>query len=258
MEADVAQQARSRRAVRGVDSSPPQTAQIAATLQRYYSALYEAHGPQHWWPAQTPLEVIVGAYLVQATAWSSVERSLANLRGAGCLTLAGLRRTPERELQALIRPSGFVHRKAEALLAFVQFLDAQHGGSLTRLSRQYPGQTRQQLLALPGVGPETADAILVYALGHPSVIVDEYLRRVALRHGLIPAVVRGWNGHLRTAAEQMLATRAPAAALADAQEFHALIVAVGKRHCQAQPRCAGCPLEKFLPENGPCPDARHG
>ncbi len=226
---------------------PAKTA--ADALHTFYSTLCKAYGPQHWWPARTRFEVIIGAYLTQATAWASVERSIANLRRAGCLSLDGLRRTPSSQLQALIRPSGFARRKAASLRAFVSFLDAQHGGSLDRLRRQNQVQTRQQLLALPGVGPETADAILVYALGHPAIVIDTYLRRVAHRHGLIPATAERFDPELRSAAEEMLSARAPESALACAQEFHAVIVEVGKRHCRVTAQCEGCPLQKFLPES---------
>ncbi len=228
-------------------SRASQIGRVASTLHAFSSALYRAYGPQHWWPARTRFEVIVGAYLTQATAWASVERSLANLRRAGCLNLDGLRRTPVSQLQALIRPSGFVRRKAASLRAFVDFLDAQHGGSLTRLSRQDVLRTRRQLLALPGVGPETADVILVYALGHPAIVIDTYLRRVAHRHGLIPAAAERYDPELRAAAEQMLSAPALEPVLARAQEFHAWIVEVGKRHCRATAQCEGCPLQKFLP-----------
>jgi endonuclease-3 related protein len=228
-------------------SRPAQSDRAASMLQGFHAALYQAYGPQYWWPARTRLEVIVGAYLTQATARTSVERSIANLRRAGCLSLAGLRRTPDSKLRALIRPSGFARRKAASLRAFVNYLDAQHGGSLARLSRQNPAQTRQQLLALPGVGAETADAILTYALGHPALVIDTYLRRVAHRHGLIPAARERFDPELRAAAQRLLTASTPAVALAEAQEFHALIVAVGKRHCRAQAQCSGCPLEGFLP-----------
>ena len=247
MEAHTAQQTCSRRVARVLMRNALQPASAANTLHTFYSTLYKTYGPQHWWPARTRLEMIVGAYLTQATAWTSVERSIANLRRAGCLGLAGLRGTTERDLQSLIRPSGFVQRKAASLLAFVSFLDAEHGSSLDRLRRQNPKQTRQQLLALPSVGAETADAILVYALGHPAIVVDEYLRRIARRHGLLRAHGQQEDFALRSAAEVMLQTRVQATALADAQEFHALVVAVGKRHCKAAAQCSGCPLEEFLP-----------
>ncbi len=147
--------------------------------------LMNAYGPQHWWPARTPFEVILGAYLTQNTAWKAVERSLANLRAAGALTPAGLRAIPLAKLRRLIRPSGFITRKAPALKAFVAMLDKEFGGSLEALAATPTPALRQRLLALPGVGPETADAILLYALGSPVPVADEYLRRIAERHRLL-------------------------------------------------------------------------
>jgi endonuclease-3 related protein len=208
-----------------------------------HDRLVRAYGPQFWWPAETALEVILGAYLTQNTAWKAVELSLANLRGAGALSLHGLRGLGLDELQRLIRPSGFFTRKATALKAFVAMLDAEFAGSLDVLASAPTGALRERLLALPGVGPETADAILLYALGHPVPVADEYLRRIAERHRLL-ASASGRNGYEALAG---LTRRAfagdPAAEHARLfNEFHALTVAVGKAHCGRAPRCEGCPL----------------
>ena len=146
--------------------------------------LLRAYGPQHWWPARTRFEVVLGAYLTQNTSWKAVERSLANLREAGALTVEGLRKVPLAALRRLIRPSGFYTRKGPALKAFVSMLDRECGGSLERLAAMPTAMLRKRLLDLPGVGPETADAILLYALGHAVPVADEYLRRIAERHGL--------------------------------------------------------------------------
>jgi endonuclease-3 related protein len=149
----------------------------ARSLREVYEHLLRAYGPQRWWPARTPFEVIVGAYLVQNTSWRGVVRSIANIDERGLLHVDGLRGIALEELQILIRPSGYMIRKASALKAFITFLDAHHTGSLESLAAQPTGSLRVQLLALPGVGPETADAILLYALGQPVMVVDEYLRR---------------------------------------------------------------------------------
>ena len=162
----------------------------AQRLRWMHSRLAEAYGPQHWWPAETPFEVILGAYLTQNTAWKAVERSLANLRAAGALTLGGLRSLPFKDLQKLIRPSGFHTRKAPALKAFVAMLDEEFAGSLETLAATPTATLRRRLLALPGVGQETADAILLYALHHPVPVADEYLRRIARRHRLSDAATR--------------------------------------------------------------------
>src|SRR6202167_5755710 len=150
-----------------------------------HDILFDAYGPQHWWPAKTPCEVILGAYLTQNTSWKAVERSLKNLRAAGALTLEGLRAVSIEELRRLIRPSGFFTRKAPALKAFVAMVDEECGGSLDVLAGAPTEALRKRLLALPGVGQETADAILLYALGHAVPVADEYLRRIAERHALV-------------------------------------------------------------------------
>jgi endonuclease-3 related protein len=228
----------------------------AARLRRMYNELAQAYGPQHWWPAKTPFEVILGAYLTQNTAWKAVERSLDNLRSAGALTLDGLRAVPVAKLRRLIRPSGFYTRKAPALKAFVAMVDAEFGGSLDALAAAPTGALRRRLLALPGVGPETADAILLYALGHAVPVADEYLRRIAERHGLVELP----KGAKRYDALTELTRRAFAGDPAAEQkrlfnEFHALTVAVGKAHCGRTARCEGCPLEgdvrSWSPRSGP-------
>ncbi len=221
----------------------------AQRLRRMHDQLFKAYGPQHWWPAQTPFEVILGAYLTQNTAWKAVERSLSNLRAAGALTVDGLRSLSLEDLMRLIQPSGFPTRKAPALKAFVAMLDEEFGGSLDRLAASPTAALRTRLLALPGVGRETADAILLYALGHPVPVADEYLRRVSERHRLLTPP----PGHDRKGYESMAAlTRlAFAADRPEDQtrlfnEFHALIVAVGKAHCRRIARCEGCPLASDL------------
>jgi endonuclease-3 related protein len=210
-----------------------------------HDQLVDAYGPQFWWPAKSPFEVILGAYLTQNTAWKAVERSLENLRAAGALTLDGLRRLTLEELTDAIRPSGFYTRKAAALKAFVMMVDEEFGGSLETMAAAETESLRRRLLALPGVGQETADAILLYALGHAVPVADEYLRRIAERHGLVKTV----GGRIRYEALAGL-TREAFAGDPKAQramlynEFHALTVAVGKAHCGRRARCQGCPLEE--------------
>jgi endonuclease III related protein len=229
-----------------------QTASAEQRVRRMHDLLMAAYGPQSWWPAQTPFEVILGAYLTQNTAWKAVELSLANLRAAGALTLEGMRALSMERLQKLIRPSGFITRKAPALKAFVAMLDAEFAGSLTRLSAMPTSALRQRLLKLPGVGPETADAILLYALGHSVPVADEYLRRIAERHRLIvPAPGRNRSGY-----EALVQLTAKAFASEPEREraqlfneFHALTVAAGKAHCRRVAECEGCPLEPDLPRS---------
>jgi endonuclease-3 related protein len=218
-------------------------------LRRLHDALLRAYGPQHWWPAKTPFEVILGAYLTQNTAWKAVERSLENLREAGSLTPEGLRKVPLKQLRRLIQPSGFYTRKAPALKAFVTMLDKEFGGSLDKLAGVPTAALRQRLLDLPGVGPETADAILLYALGHSVPVADEYLRRIAERHGLLKTT-RG-RASISYDALTDLTRRAFAGDEKEERErlyneFHALTVAVGKAHCGSTAHCEGCPLADDL------------
>jgi endonuclease-3 related protein len=221
--------------------SPPER------LRRMHDQLVEAYGPQYWWPAQSAFEVIVGAYLTQNTAWKAVERSLANLRDAGALSVDGLRAIPLDKLRRLIQPSGFFTRKAPALKAFVAMLDKEFGGLLAILAAASTATLRERLLALPGVGAETADAILLYALGHPVPVADEYLRRIAERHQLIvPAAGRISYDSLANLTRQTFVNDPEQDQTALFNEFHALTVAVGKAHCSRTPRCEGCPLAADL------------
>jgi len=210
-----------------------------------HDELVKTYGPQHWWPANTSFEVIIGAYLTQNTSWKAVEVSLANLRAAGALTIAGIRALSLDKLQALIRPSGFYTRKAPALKAFIAMLDSEFDGSLDRLAATPTQALRHRLLALPGVGPETADAILLYALGHAVPVADEYLRRLAIRHKLIPSDSEK-NRRTYDALVQLTADAFSVDLVEDQRrlfnEFHALTVAVGKAHCGRIPDCLHCPL----------------
>jgi endonuclease III related protein len=212
-------------------------------LRNFHDQLAAAYGPQQWWPAQTPLEVIVGAYLTQNTSWRGVERSIANLGEHGVMNLSGLRAIQEDELRMLIRPSGYMVRKAAAIKAFVSFLDRDHDSSLARLAAQPTSVVRRQLLELPGVGEETADAILLYALLHPIAVVDEYLRRIADRHGLAGRDRK--YGEVQRLVDDAFANDPAEFRLPLYNEFHALVVAVGKHHCGPKARCEGCPLAAF-------------
>jgi endonuclease III related protein len=225
----------------------------ALRLRRMHDVLFAAYGPQHWWPVQSGsdarFEVIVGAYLTQNTSWKAVERSLDALRSANVLTVEGMRGLSLTHLQELIRPTGFITRKGPALQAFFALLDSEFGGSLDAMAGTPTRELRGKLLALPGVGPETADAILLYALDHPVPVADEYLRRIAERHDLLPSpVLRNARGYGALVA---LTTAAFAQEPVQNQkqtynEFHALIVAVGKAHCGSTPRCENCPLAPDL------------
>jgi len=209
-----------------------------------FRRLYRRWGSQHWWPGRTPLEIIVGAILTQNTNWANVEKAIANLRRAGLLSVRGLRRASEDELAAAVRPSGYYRQKARRLKAFVQFLQAHYRGSLARMLREPTDRLRPRLLAVHGIGPETADSILLYAAGRPVFVVDAYTRRVLRRHGWI----RGDEPYDEIAALFMQALpRDPQLY----NEYHALLVRLGKTYCRPRPRCEGCPLQNRLPPGGP-------
>jgi endonuclease-3 related protein len=214
-----------------------------------YERLMAIYGPQSWWPAKTPLEVVVGAYLTQNTAWTSVERSLRNLESHDLLTIEGLRQISEEDLRAEIRPSGYMNRKAAAIKAFIAFLDRYYDGALEKLAEESQEIARERLLALPGVGSETADAILLYALGKPAMVVDEYLRRVVTRHRLLPDSSK--YAQIQHLAESAFENDPPATRPQHYNEFHAVMVQVGKSHCGRAPKCENCPLAFDLPATPP-------
>jgi endonuclease-3 related protein len=237
-------------------------------LGRYYSALHSRWGPQNWWPAQSRLEVIAGAYLTQNTNWSNVEKAIANLRRTRVLSVRGLREIPLRRLERLVRPSGYFRQKAQRLKIFIRYLDKHYQGSLDRMFARPTEQLRTELLALHGVGPETADSILLYAGNHPVFVVDAYTRRVLDRHGLITAkttyeqiralmeeAIAHADGKPLAAAKPGAEPRHPVSRMSrtsrsqvvqDYNELHALIVRAGNEYCRSAPKCEQCPLREFL------------
>src|SRR3989442_14469342 len=153
-------------------------------IRAYYYTLFQVWGPQHWWPARSRFEVVVGAYLTQNTSWTNVERALRRLRSAGLLNVQAMRKVSLAKLESQIRSAGYFRQKARRLKKFVAFLDDHYGGSLARMFAQPTAKLRQELLALNGVGPETADSILLYAGQHPVFVVDAYARRILERHAI--------------------------------------------------------------------------
>lgn len=216
---------------------------VAATLQAYFQTLSQALGPMRWWPAKTRFEVIVGAILTQNTAWANVEQAIGNLRRAGLLTPGAMERVSNARLARLVRPSGYFRQKAKKLKAFVRFLRECHDGSLVRMFRSSTAELREQLLAVHGIGPETADSILLYAGGHPVFVVDAYTHRILGRHQLTDG--KPDYG----AAQTLFETNLPRDA-ALYNEFHALLVNAGKNWCRkSRPRCGECPLLPHLPDD---------
>jgi endonuclease-3 related protein len=214
-------------------------------IRRLYRVLSRAYGPLHWWPARTRFEVIVGAFLTQNTSWKNVEKALRNLRNAQILSVGSIRETAIADLEQLIRPSGYFRQKALRLKTFVAYLDEHHGGSLKRMFSQPLHILRPELLNLNGVGPETADAILLYAGKLPVFVVDAYTKRILVRHGMVHAHPQ--YEELRSQVEDAFLPATPAELVDHFNEFHALIVEVGKRHCGTVAKCQGCPLESLLP-----------
>jgi endonuclease III related protein len=220
------------------------------TLMRYFTAMSQALGPMQWWPAKTPFEVIVGAILTQNTSWTNVERAIANLRSAQMLTPSTIAAARLSKLALLVRPSGYFRQKAKKLKAFVRFLHREYGDSLNRMFDTPTEILREKLLSVHGIGPETADSILLYAGNHPVFVVDAYTHRIFSRHGITDGK------------PQYESVRAlfEAALPRDSQlfnEFHALIVNTGKNWCRKKaPRCAECPLGSLLPETSPLSQIR--
>ncbi|MGE5326089.1 MAG: endonuclease III domain-containing protein [Deltaproteobacteria bacterium] len=209
-------------------------------LRQYFDSLLREFGPQHWWPARTRLEVILGAILTQNTSWQNAALGIRGLRKAGLLSMSRLKQARRAEIEAAIRPSGFFRQKTRTIRNFVAWLVDTCRGSLSCMLRRPTVQLRAEMLEIQGLGPETVDAILLYACGIPRFVADAYTRRILSRHGLIPD---GFGYH---ETQEFLHSHLPE----DAQlfnEFHALLVEAGKRHCRrSAPECHNCPLERFL------------
>jgi endonuclease-3 related protein len=212
-------------------------------LRTYFDTLLATHGPQHWWPGRTRFEIIVGAILTQNTSWTNVEHAIRNLRAARLLNPASIHSAPSPQLAKLLRPSGYFRQKTKSLKDFVKFLFESHAGSLSRLFATRTAVLREQLLAVRGIGPETADSILLYAGKHPVFVVDAYTRRIFERHNLVHA--KSTYEEIRKRFETSLPAHPQLF-----NEFHALIVHVGKNFCRPNnPRCSECSLFRFLPQS---------
>jgi endonuclease III related protein len=211
-------------------------------LDEYYNSLFTALGPQHWWPARTQFEVIVGAILTQNTSWTNVERAISRLRESHLLSPGPLGSVPLRRLERLIRSSGYFRQKARKLKAFCEFLDTHYGGSLKRMFETPTIVLREKLLGVFGIGPETADSILLYAGDHSVFVVDAYTKRMLLRHG--------WAGENAKYEDiRRMFEREFPGDVKRFNELHALIVNTGKNYCRTRdPLCHECPLGRYLEE----------
>jgi endonuclease-3 related protein len=213
--------------------------------------LHSAYGSQRWWPGETAFEIIVGAILTQSAAWTNVEKALSNLKAAGALSPHGLRTVAEDQLAALVRPSGYFNAKARKLKAFVARLDERYGGDIGRMLASPVDSLRAALLAAHGIGPETADSILLYAAGQPVFVIDAYTRRTFSRLGFLPESdsYHGWQRLFMTA----LPTDASLF-----NEYHALVVRHGKEVCRKRPYALAvrCPPSARLVWRPPDADHR--
>jgi endonuclease-3 related protein len=212
------------------------------SLMEMHQLLLDHFGPQEWWPGETPLEVMVGAVLTQNTNWTNVEKAIQNLKAKDLLSIEALNGLSVQALAEAIRPAGYFNVKAKRLKNLVRFVAEKHSGSIEELSNETTGNLKEGLLSVNGVGPETADSILLYALERPVFVVDAYTHRILLRHGM---------------ADEQMAYHELQELFVDHleedldlfNEFHALIVRAGKEYCRKRPLCTGCPLRKW--EGGP-------
>ncbi|WP_028571681.1 endonuclease III domain-containing protein [Desulfonatronum lacustre] len=208
-----------------------------------YDAMLARLGPSGWWPAKSPFEVAVGAILTQNTNWSNVEKAIANLRLHDLLKPEQLRSARPEVVEECVRPSGFFRQKAKKLRNFLDFLDREQALDLKSLALLDTVELRVRLLAVNGIGPETADSILLYALDRPVFVVDAYTARICNRHGLVPEDVD------YDALQDLFLSHLPER-VEHYNEYHALLVRVGKQWCRKrEPRCDGCPLRPFLPHS---------
>lgn len=214
-------------------------------LTEVYRRLYDEFGPQHWWPGESPFEVMVGAVLTQNTSWQNVERAIGNLREADLLDPQALYGVPVEELEELIRPAGYFRVKARRLRSLLEFLVERYDGSLEAMFGVGLPDLRRELLEVNGIGPETADSILLYAGELATFVVDAYTHRVFSRHGWIDfeADYHQIQDYVQGELPQEVAMY---------NEFHALLVRLGKDCCKkTKPKCSECPLREMLPKGGP-------
>ena len=203
--------------------------------QKIFNLLYKHYGPQHWWPGDTPIEIIVGAILTQNTNWKNVEKAIINLKDNGALTVEALHNIAVDSLAELIRPAGYFNVKAKRLKNFIHFVYTEFDGNLELMRKESLKDLRSKLLTVNGIGPETADSIILYAFDKPSFVIDAYTKRIFTRHHLVPEDIdyHGLQDEFQSSLE------------ADTQvfnEYHALIVQTAKDYCKTKPDCENCPL----------------
>jgi endonuclease-3 related protein len=209
-----------------------------------YERMAAHYGPTHWWPGDTAFEIAVGAILTQNTAWTNVERAIANLKRMRLLSPRKIVGSPDKTLYAALKPSGYFRIKTDRLRSFCGYLLDRYCGSMRRMAKRPLAELRRELLAVDGIGPETADDILLYACGKIVFVVDAYTRRILSRHGLVGSDAT--YEHLQALFERHLDPD-----LHTFKEYHGLIVWTGKDFCRKRPRCEGCPLAPMLKQGQP-------
>jgi len=215
------------------------------TLMAMLRRMEKRYGRTGWWPGDTPFEIAAGAILTQNTAWTNVEKAIANLKRDSLLRPETIANSPDTKLQEALRPSGYFRVKTKRLRAFCAHLVEHYGGSVERMAERPTAELRRELLGIHGIGPETADDILLYACDKPVFVVDAYTRRILSRHGHCQHGIS--YGRLRALFQDNLP-----ADIDLWKEFHALIVYTGKDYCRANPLCEGCPLQPMLKPGQPC------
>jgi endonuclease-3 related protein len=211
--------------------------EVRRALLDIYQRLYDKYGPQHWWPAEEPFEVITGAILTQSAAWTNVQKAIDNLKQAGALTPASMRQMSQEKLAALIHSCGYFNSKTRKLKAFAGWLGDKYKDDLERLFKQDAAEIRKQLLGIYGIGEETADSIILYAGKKPAFVIDAYTRRIINRIGLVP------HGNNYAAYQALFTVNLPV----DVKlfnEYHALLVRLAKEVCRTQPLCHNCCLNQ--------------
>ena len=221
---------------------------VRSTLQTYYDRMSGHYGPTHWWPGDTPFEIAVGAILTQNTAWTNVEKAIANLKRERLLAPGAILKCADDRLEDVLRPSGFFRVKARRLRDFCTYLVDRYRGSMARMAKRPLAELRAELLAVKGIGPETADDILLYACDKTVFVVDAYTRRIFSRHGLVAHDIA--YEPLRAHFENHVTPD-----LHVYREYHGLIVWIGKDFCRRTPKCAACPLGALLKGRKPVLEA---
>jgi len=218
--------------------------QTGDTLRDYYARMSAHYGPTRWWPGDSPFEIAIGAILTQNTAWTNVEKAIINLKRADLLSPRAMLAIDLPTLEEALRPSGYFRQKAKRVRLFCAHLIEHYGGSVARMAKRPLAELRPELLKLHGIGPETADDILLYACEHPVFVVDAYTRRIFSRHGLVPPNLS--YEPLRAFFEDHLPHEVPIF-----KEYHGVIVWTAKDFCRTRPKCEGCPLQPLLKRGQP-------